>query len=116
VSNAGGFASQILKPCLQLLSHRKKLNKKTPGELENPLGEFAERVYDRLSGQLLEHREASQILGVHPDTLQSYRAAVLILGIPKKPHARRKSWLYRHTDVLELRYSRSGLPCQGGYS
>lgn len=76
--------------------------------------EYAIRVYDRLSGHLLEHHEASKVLRVHSDTLHSYRKDGLIHGIAKKPNAKRKRWLYRLTDVLELQQSRSSLHCHGG--
>ena len=68
---------------------------------------WAFRVYDRLNGQLISHKQAAAMLGVCMDMLHIYRKDGLIVGIPKNPNAQKKHWLYQITDVLELKTYRT---------
>ena len=71
------------------------------------------RVYDRLNSIMLSHREASTMLSVHPDTLHGYRKDGYVEAIAKNPSAKRKRWLYRLCDVLELKRTRPSLQIGG---
>jgi len=78
------------------------------------LKQWAHRVFDRLNGQLVAHKEASSMLGVSMDMLHIYRKDGLIVGIPKNPNAQKKHWLYQLCDVLELKSYRAELQRRRG--
>ncbi len=75
---------------------------------------WAHRVFDRLNGQLVPHKEAASMLGVSMDMLHIYRRDGLIAGIPKNPNAQKKHWLYQLCDVLELKAYRAELQRRRG--
>ncbi|QTD50936.1 hypothetical protein [Sulfidibacter corallicola] len=73
------------------------------------LSTWAERMFTRLNGQLVTHKEAAAMLGVSPEMMHHYRKDALIEGIPKNPHAARPHWLYQLCDVLQLKSYRASL-------
>lgn len=75
---------------------------------------WSQRVFDRLNSELVSHKQAAHMLGVSMDMLHIYRKDGLIIGTPKNPHAQRKHWLYKLTDVLELKAYRTELQRKRG--
>ena len=75
---------------------------------------WSHRVFHRLNGELVSHKQAADMLGVSMDMLHIYRKDGLIIGTPKNPHAQRKHWLYQLTDVLELKAYRTELQRKRG--
>lgn len=74
----------------------------------------ANRIFDRLTGELISQAEAATLLGVSLDMVHHYRNDGLLVGIPQNPNATRKHYLYELSGVLELRTHRAELQRRRG--
>ena len=106
----GGIEMAVQKPSELIFQELSSFAKKHDLNLSvKELSTWAERVFARLNGQLVTHKEAAAMLGVSPEMMHHYRKDALIEGIPKNPHATKPHWLYQLCDVLQLKSYRANL-------
>lgn len=69
----------------------------------------ADKIFDRLSGELLGIKEAARMLGVSTDMVHYLRKSGFLTGVAKNPTSQRKHWLFSLTEILELKETRNHL-------
>lgn len=67
---------------------------------------WVERTLERLHEKLLTQKETAYELNVSLDMVHHYRKQGLLSGIPKRPDAKKKHWLYRYPEVMDLKRQR----------